>query len=82
MHDLAGFIARDRDKYERELVQARKRLEALVAETGHLHADAKDRALFAEQMIGIVSHDLRNPMSSIQMGAQLLALSEPSQPEE
>ena len=36
----------------------------LVAEATRLHADAKDRALFAEQMIGIVSHDLRNPLSS------------------
>jgi sigma-B regulation protein RsbU (phosphoserine phosphatase) len=78
VHDLAGFIARDRDKYERELIQSRKRLEDLVAETARLHADAKDRALFSEQMIGIVSHDLRNPMSSIQMGAHLLAQSEPS----
>jgi phosphoserine phosphatase RsbU/P len=78
VHDLAGFVARDRDKYERELIQSRKKLEDLVAETARLHADAKDRALFAEQMIGIVSHDLRNPMSSIQMGAQLLAQSDPS----
>lgn len=76
--DLAGFIARDRDKYERELILSRTRLEGLVAETARLHADAKDRALFAEQMIGIVSHDLRNPMSSIQMGAHLLAQSEPT----
>ena len=76
--DMAGFVARDRDKYERELIQSRKRLEDLVAETARLHADAKDRALFAEQMIGIVSHDLRNPMSSIQMGTHLLAQSEPS----
>ncbi len=78
VHDLAAFIARDRDKYERELVQSRKKLQDLVAELGALHADAKDRALFAEQLIGIVSHDLRNPMSSIQMGAHLLAVSDPS----
>ena len=79
VHDLAAFIARDRDKYERELIHSRKRLEDVVAELGRLHADAKDRAVFAEQMIGIVSHDLRNPMSSIQMGAHLLAQSDPSQ---
>lgn len=78
VHELAAFIARDRDKYERELIQSRKRLEDLVAESARLQAEAKDRALFAEQMIGIVSHDLRNPLSSIQMGAQLLAQSEPS----
>jgi sigma-B regulation protein RsbU (phosphoserine phosphatase) len=79
VHELAAFIARDRDKYERELILSRERLEALVAESARLQADAKDRALFAEQMIGIVSHDLRNPLSSIQMGAHLLAQSSPSQ---
>jgi phosphoserine phosphatase RsbU/P len=66
MHELAAFIARDRDKYERELVLSRKRLEVLAAESA-------DRAGVAEQMIGIVSHDLRNPLSSIQMAAALLA---------
>jgi phosphoserine phosphatase RsbU/P len=75
---LAGFVARDRDAYERELIRSRKRLEVLVAESSRLHAEAKDRALFAEQMIGIVSHDLRNPMSTIRMGAHLLAESAPS----
>lgn len=63
---VAVYVANDRDKYERELLLSRKRLEQAVAE-------AKDRALLAEQMIGIVSHDLRNPLSTIQMGALLLA---------
>jgi sigma-B regulation protein RsbU (phosphoserine phosphatase) len=72
VHDLAAYVARDRDKYERELVRARHRLEELVAETKRLHEEAKDRALFAEQILGIVSHDLRNPMSTIQMGVALL----------
>jgi sigma-B regulation protein RsbU (phosphoserine phosphatase) len=66
VHELAAYIARDRDKYERELVLSRKRLEAMVAE-------AADRAVFAEQMVGIVSHDLRNPLAGIQMAAALLA---------
>lgn len=73
VHELAAFIARDRDRYERELLDSRKRLEELVAETTRLHEEAKDRALFAEQMIGIVSHDLRNPLSGIDLGAALLA---------
>ena len=78
VHEIATFVVRDRDKYERELLQSRKQLEVLVAEASRLHADAKDRALFAEQMVGIVSHDLRNPLSSIQMGAELLSLTEPT----
>jgi sigma-B regulation protein RsbU (phosphoserine phosphatase) len=70
--EVAVFVARDRDTYERELLASRKRLEQLVAEAQALQADAKDRALFAEQMMGIVSHDLRNPLSTIHMGAHLL----------
>lgn len=36
------------------------------------YAASEDRALFAEQLIGIVSHDLRNPLSAIKMAAELL----------
>lgn len=78
IHEIAAFVARDRDKYERELVLARKRLETLVAEGTRLQEVLKDRALFAEQMVGIVSHDLRNPLSTIQMGASLLTRGEVS----
>jgi len=35
-------------------------------------AAAEDRALFSEQMIGIVSHDLRNPLSVISMATEML----------
>src|SRR5688500_12882441 len=78
VHDLAAYVARDRDKYERELVLSRKRLESLVAEATRLQAEAKDRAVFAEQMIGIVSHDLRNPLSAIVTAAALLGRQDPS----
>jgi sigma-B regulation protein RsbU (phosphoserine phosphatase) len=64
VHEIAAYVARDRDKYERELLAARK-------EATRLHAEAKDRALFAEQMIGIVSHDLRNPVSAIVLTTEL-----------
>lgn len=77
VHELAAYVARDRDKYERELVQSRKRLEELVAETRRLHDEANDRASFAEQMIGIVSHDLRNPISTIQTAAAMLSRAAP-----
>ena len=76
IHEIAAFIARDRDMYERELVQSRKRLEAMVAEATKLQAEAKARATFAEQMMGIVSHDLRNPLSIIQVSTALLTRGE------
>ena len=70
--DYALFVAQDRDKYEKELVQARTKLEALVAHANELQAQASDRAMLAEQMVGIVSHDLRNPIMAMLMGAELL----------
>ncbi|HEY0250201.1 MAG TPA: PAS domain-containing sensor histidine kinase, partial [Kofleriaceae bacterium] len=66
VHAIAAFIARDRDRYERELVQSRKRLQAL-------HDLERDRALAGEQMIGIVSHDLRTPLATVSMASELLA---------
>jgi sigma-B regulation protein RsbU (phosphoserine phosphatase) len=77
---IAVFSAEDRHKYERELLLQRRRAEELAAQhardqeaLGKAHAEAKDRALYAEQMMGIVSHDLRNPLSTIHMGAVLLS---------
>ena len=70
--ELALFVARDRDLYERELLSARRRLEALVEEVRARQEEAHDRAQIAEQMVGIVSHDLRGPLQTIQMGALLL----------
>lgn len=43
-----------------------------ITELSRQRAAAEDRATFAEQMVGIVSHDLRNPLTSIKMGAELL----------
>ena len=39
-----------------------------VTESVRDRSMALDRALFAEQMVGIVSHDLRNPLSAIMAG--------------
>ena len=47
-----------------------------ISELSAQHAAAEDRALFAEQMVGIVSHDLRNPLSTICLGAQVLRMME------
>jgi sigma-B regulation protein RsbU (phosphoserine phosphatase) len=74
--EIAAFVAEDRNRYERELMNARKRADAsLEAEREAQHV-LRDRALFAEQMVGIVSHDLRNPLSAILMGLQLLGRTE------
>ena len=85
-YELAVFIAEDRHKYEHELLLARRRAEELLskeqeaqrdlllaqAERDRQRAVAEDRALFAEQMMAIVSHDLRNPLSVIRMGTHVI----------
>jgi phosphoserine phosphatase RsbU/P len=78
VHDIAAFVARDRDAYERELLRSRARLEELVTELTRLESEAQDRATAAEQMIGIVSHDLRNPLSTIRLATALLNGTNPS----
>ena len=47
-----------------------------ISEVGRQKALAEDRALFAEQMMGIVSHDLRNPLQVISMASERLGSSE------
>jgi sigma-B regulation protein RsbU (phosphoserine phosphatase) len=44
-----------------------------VTESQRQREIAEDRALLAEQTLGIVGHDLRNPLSAIQMSADVLA---------
>ncbi|MDQ6611350.1 MAG: PAS domain-containing protein, partial [Gemmatimonadota bacterium] len=72
VHHLAAFIARDRDKYERELLNTGKRLKELVTRLTELESAARDRAAFAEQMVAIVSHDLRNPLATVELSALAL----------
>ncbi|MHC8408003.1 PAS domain-containing sensor histidine kinase [Pseudomonas sp. TMB3-21] len=91
-YELALFGTTDRDKYERELVRARKVAEDLLrektaAETALQQAQAElkmayeksqRRATFAEQMVAIVSHDLKNPLTAIKMASQMLSTAERS----
>jgi sigma-B regulation protein RsbU (phosphoserine phosphatase) len=88
VHEYGLFIAKDRHKYERELMIARKRAEELLEkeqaaqkllalaqnEAERLRRLAEERAMFAEQMMAIVSHDLRNPMTVIRMSAHVIGL--------
>lgn len=85
-YELALFGTTDRDKYERELVRARKVAEDLLrektaaetalqkaqAELNLAYEKAERRASFAEQMVAIVSHDLKNPLTAIKMASEML----------
>lgn len=68
-HDLALFSAKDRHAYERELLLSRKRAEQLLEE----QREARE---FAEQLMAIVSHDLRTPLGTIRAGAEVLRMIE------
>jgi sigma-B regulation protein RsbU (phosphoserine phosphatase) len=85
--DLALFLVHDRRQYERELLLARKRAEeSLDSERAAQDAlarvllergeEAQKRAILAEQLVGIVSHDMRTPLNTIALGATLLNQSE------
>ena len=43
-----------------------------ISELSRQQAAAEHRAAFAEQMVGIVSHDLRNPLSAISIAASVV----------
>ena len=45
-----------------------------VTQSHRQRAEAEDRALLAEQTLGIVGHDLRNPLAAIQMASEILGL--------
>ncbi len=91
-YEMALFGTTDRDRYERELLTARKRAEELLSEKtlaesalqqikGELsiaYEKSQRRALFAEQMVAIASHDLKNPLTAIRMAADFLAQAERS----
>jgi phosphoserine phosphatase RsbU/P len=89
--DIAAFVATDRRKYERELLAARKRAEELLESERYAQqraaelltlqeSEAQKRAALAEQLVGIVSHDLRNPLNTVLLGASLLQSAELGEP--
>lgn len=45
---------------------------ALAVDNARLYEDERKRAEFEQQLVGIVSHDLRNPISAIMMTGQVL----------
>jgi len=44
-----------------------------ISEQRRQQAEAESRALFAEQMVGIASHDLRNPLQGIVIATEMLS---------
>src|SRR5690606_12376991 len=71
---LARRRAEELPERDREVQEA---LARTVAERQRveeeLRREAQERAVLVEQLVGIVSHDLRNPLNAIVLGAGLLA---------
>lgn len=64
-------------RLKRDDAGAPAQLVGLMQDVSELHrqrAMAEDRVLLAEQTLGIVGHDLRNPLAAIQMAGELLGL--------
>lgn len=90
VQELSLFVAEDRNRYEHELINARtlaeerlvRQLEIQQAlneaqqELREAYERAERRAELAERMVGVVSHDLRNPLSAIKMASDLLSRNE------
>lgn len=55
-----------------EKVRAESALRQAQEELAKAYEDAQHRALFAEQMVAVVSHDLKNPMTAIKLATELL----------
>ena len=73
------FNATDRRRYERELLAARTTADAARKEAHELRAIAeaslfseRETSALREQFIAVLGHDLRNPLSAITSGADLL----------
>ena len=85
-HEMALFGTIERDRYERELLAARRRAEQLLAQTTEAEAalqhakqeladayhDAQRRAAFAEQMVASATPDPQNPLPALKMAPPLL----------
>lgn len=89
-YEMVPFKPQDHPRYERKMVYARMLAEHLLAKNRRTQLEdfneeqqnsptAKDRVLSAEELLGIVSHDLRNPLAAIKMATNLLQRHESSE---
>lgn len=69
---LALFQATERRQYERDLVEAKKKIEQLNNALKVRVGEAESTGELREQFIAVLGHDLRNPLASIDAGINLL----------
>ena len=66
------FKSSERRRYESDLLEARRRSQALEAATQNLLAAERENAVLREQFIAVLGHDLRNPLAGIGGAVRLL----------
>ncbi|MFV3404788.1 MULTISPECIES: PAS domain-containing sensor histidine kinase [Pseudomonas] len=85
-YHLALFSTMERDRNEQLVLQSMQRAEELLAQKisaekalqqaqdklAMAYAEAERRAVLAEQMVAVASHDLKTPMTAIKMATELL----------
>ena len=69
---LAFFKATDRRRYERQIVEANEKSQALERVTQALLVSERQTSELREQFIAVLGHDLRNPLAAISSGMRLL----------
>ena len=84
LDQVSAFVIADRHRFEQQLISAKRQAEMALQDNLLIQQElalaksrlsaalemAQDRALFAEQMVGIVSHDLRNPLQVISIATE------------
>ncbi|HJR64957.1 MAG TPA: ATP-binding protein [Gemmatimonadaceae bacterium] len=65
------------DERDLELAEELARRAALAVENARLYHESEQATRSRDQMLGVVAHDLRNPLNTMLMAAELLAGSSP-----
>lgn len=73
------FLAAERRRYERGLVDARAAADATSRELTDRWLAEKEHGELREQFIAVLGHDLRNPLAAIDAGVSMLLRDQPSE---
>jgi sigma-B regulation protein RsbU (phosphoserine phosphatase) len=74
---LAFFKATDRRRYERQIVEANEKSQALERVTQAVLEVERKSSELREQFIAVLGHDLRNPLAALSSGMRLLQKEQP-----
>jgi len=77
---VVWFTTGDSRRYDQrdlELAEELARRAALAVENARLYHESEQATRSRDQMLGVVAHDLRNPLNTMLMGAELLLDSAP-----